>query len=72
MSVIETPQMDRVHYLVTELLEANEDPREILDTVRDSIREWRQRTGCPHERLNEDGICRTCGKDCRGSHEDAF
>lgn len=22
--------------------------------------------GCNHDRLNEDGICRTCGKDCRG------
>jgi hypothetical protein len=21
---------------------------------------------CPHERLNEDGICRRCGADCRG------
>jgi hypothetical protein len=21
---------------------------------------------CPHERLNEDGICRRCGSDCRG------
>lgn len=22
---------------------------------------------CDHERLNEDGICRRCGQDCRGS-----
>jgi hypothetical protein len=22
---------------------------------------------CLHERLTEDGICRTCGKDCRGA-----
>lgn len=21
---------------------------------------------CSHARLNEDGICRNCGKDCRG------
>lgn len=21
---------------------------------------------CPHDRLDEDGICRQCGKDCRG------
>jgi len=20
---------------------------------------------CPHDRLDEDGICRRCGKDCR-------
>jgi hypothetical protein len=23
---------------------------------------------CKHERLTEDGICRTCGEDCRGIH----
>ena len=23
-------------------------------------------TECPHERLTEEGICRRCGKDCRG------
>lgn len=23
---------------------------------------------CTHERLNEDGICRSCGEDCRGIH----
>jgi predicted house-cleaning noncanonical NTP pyrophosphatase (MazG superfamily) len=23
---------------------------------------------CKHERLNEEGICRTCGEDCRGIH----
>ena len=23
---------------------------------------------CKHERLNEDGICRACGEDCRGFH----
>ena len=23
---------------------------------------------CSHERLNEDGICRGCGQDCRGAH----
>jgi hypothetical protein len=23
---------------------------------------------CRHERLNEDGICRACGADCRGIH----
>lgn len=23
---------------------------------------------CPHDRLNEDGICRACGQDCRGIH----
>lgn len=22
--------------------------------------------GCSHERLNEEGICRACGQDCRG------
>jgi hypothetical protein len=22
---------------------------------------------CPHDRLNEDGICRRCGADCRGA-----
>lgn len=23
---------------------------------------------CKHDRLNEDGICRVCGDDCRGIH----
>jgi rubrerythrin len=23
---------------------------------------------CTHDRLNEDGYCRTCGEDCRGIH----
>jgi hypothetical protein len=23
---------------------------------------------CPHNRLDEDGICRVCGEDCRGFH----
>lgn len=23
---------------------------------------------CPHDHLNEDGICRQCNHDCRGSH----
>jgi len=23
---------------------------------------------CDHARLDEDGICRTCGADCRGAH----
>lgn len=23
--------------------------------------------GCPHQRLDMEGICRACGKDCRGS-----
>lgn len=23
---------------------------------------------CKHERLNMDGICHSCGADCRGSH----
>jgi hypothetical protein len=26
----------------------------------------RQQPTCPHDRLNEDGICRACGADCRG------
>ncbi len=42
--VNETPEMDRVHDLVTELLEAGSDPREIQDTVRDAISEWRLQT----------------------------
>ncbi len=25
-----------------------------------------KRTNCTHDRLNEDGICRTCGEDRRG------
>lgn len=57
--VRETPQMDRVYDLVTEVLDADEDPREILDTVRDAIREWRMRKAeCAHDRLNEDGLSR--------------
>jgi len=43
MSVAIIPQMDRVWDLVTQLLEEGEDPREIKDTVKDAIREWRQR-----------------------------
>jgi hypothetical protein len=23
---------------------------------------------CKHERLNEEGVCRSCGEDCRGIH----
>jgi hypothetical protein len=23
---------------------------------------------CPHEHLDMDGICKTCGEDCRGIH----
>lgn len=23
---------------------------------------------CPHDRLNEDGVCRACGEDCSGCH----
>lgn|SRR6185503_4740493 len=26
--------------------------------------EWRR--ACRHERLNEEGVCRACGADCRG------
>ena len=28
-------------------------------------RQWAERK-CPHDRLNEDGMCRRCGADCRG------
>ena len=38
----EITPMDRLGDLVTELLEGESDPREIQDTVRDAIREWRQ------------------------------
>lgn len=27
-----------------------------------------QNRPCRHERLDEDGICRSCGEDCRGAH----
>lgn len=27
--------------------------------------EWVLVQGCPHEQLNEDGICRQCGEDMR-------
>jgi hypothetical protein len=37
----ETTNMDRLGDLVTELLEADEDPQVILDTVEDTIRDWR-------------------------------
>lgn len=37
----EIDPMDRIYDLVTELCEADCDPREILDTARDAIREWR-------------------------------
>jgi len=36
----ETTNMDRLGDLVTELLEADEDPREILNTVKDTVRDW--------------------------------
>lgn len=29
------------------------------------------RMGCKHDRLNKDGICRTCCVDCRGMAHDA-
>jgi hypothetical protein len=29
--------------------------------------ESRSEPRCLHDRLNEDGICRHCGADCRGS-----
>jgi hypothetical protein len=37
----ETTNLDRLGDLVTELLEAGEDPQKILDTVKDTIRDWR-------------------------------
>jgi len=46
----EIDPMDRVYDLVTELCEADCDPREIQDVVRDAIREWRSRTGAALER----------------------
>ena len=36
----ETTNMDRLGDLVTELFEADEDPDEILGTVKDTIRDW--------------------------------
>lgn len=44
MSEVEISPMDRLTDLVSELLEGDADPREIQDTVRDAIREWRQNT----------------------------
>ncbi len=29
-------------------------------------REFKKSHKCRHSRLNEDGICRSCGADCRG------
>jgi hypothetical protein len=37
----ETLPQDRLWYLVTELLEAGETPREILDTAKEAIGDWR-------------------------------
>jgi hypothetical protein len=42
--------------------------KEMDDFVRltlDANRNLNQQT-CRHERLNEDGYCRSCGADCRG------
>lgn len=32
----------------------------------DLIQASEKQPPCQHERLDEDGICRKCGKDCRG------
>lgn len=44
MSEREIEPLDRLFDLVTELLEEDQDPRAILDSARDAIREWRQFT----------------------------
>jgi len=35
--------------------------RAIVDMIKGTYFE-----NCPHNRLTEDGICRSCGRDCRG------
>jgi hypothetical protein len=32
----------------------------------EGLPEYTRPSGCTHDRLNEDGICRTCGVDRRG------
>lgn len=37
-------------------------PEEIASLPEEEPPSWE----CSHDRLNEDGICRGCGRDCRG------
>lgn len=39
----EVSDIDRLYYLVTELLEGGSDPRDIKDTVREATLEWATR-----------------------------
>lgn len=49
------------------------DWENMLDWQREIARIWKgdpvpvpATTPCKHDRLNEEGICRSCGSDCRG------
>lgn len=56
--------------LVEGMLNENLGPRAVWPVVLDSdwCGEWEKQGGCPHDRLDEDGICRACGEDRRGGN----
>lgn len=41
-------------------------PQTLDEAIDAGRRAWENAITCHHERLNEDGICRRCGADCRG------
>jgi ribA/ribD-fused uncharacterized protein len=42
------------------------DGKNMLGVLLMEVREELRRQACKHERLNEEGQCRSCGTDCRG------